>query len=319
MSLIFVTGANGFIGKRLCLSLSSLDRKLRKNVRKIIPGDPCEQYICTFGADQITSDALEDVETVFHLVGVTHDIQNTSKLEQMYYAINVDATLQLANLAVIKGVKRFIYVSSVKAGGAPIEGECMTEESQVEPEGVYGKTKREAELKLLEIGKKSEMNVTIIRPSLVYGVGVKGNLLKMLSSISKGWFPPLPEVTNRQSMIHVDDLVDLLMLVEKNERSYNEIFIATDGLDYSSREVFMAMSRAMSRKVPSWSIPVSLFVIAARMGDVINKFVPFPFDSYRYNKLLGDKCFSSKKAQSLLFFKPHRTLYSTLPDIVKAL
>ena len=106
----------------------------------------------------------------------------------------------------------------------------MTEEDQGEPEGIYGKTKREAELILLEIGRQSGMQVSIVRPSLVYGQGVKGNLRLMLSWIEKGWFPPLPEVNNRRSMIHVDDLVRALLLVAGDDRANGEIYIATDGV-----------------------------------------------------------------------------------------
>ena len=87
-------------------------------------------------------------------------------------------------------MQRCIFVSSVKAGGRAIAGNCMTEENQGEPEGIYGKTKREAEVKLLEIGLQSGMHVSIVRPSLVYGSNVKGNLKLMLSWVKKGWFPP---------------------------------------------------------------------------------------------------------------------------------
>ena len=105
----------------------------------------------------------------------------------------------------------------------------MTEEDQGEPEGIYGKTKREAELKLLEIGRQSDMQVMIVRPSLVSGPGVKGNLALMQRGIEQGWFPPLPETGNRRSMIHVVDLVEALLLVAKDRRANGGIFTATDG------------------------------------------------------------------------------------------
>ena len=147
----------------------------------------------------------------------------------------------MAQKAVDNGVKFFVFVSSSKAGGNPIPGKCANEMDQTEPEGIYGKTKREAELRLLEIGRKSGMHVSIVRPALIYGPNMKGNLRLMLSSIKKGLFPPLPETGNRRSMIHVDDLVEAIILIAEDYRANGEIFIATDGEQYSSRDIYKSM------------------------------------------------------------------------------
>jgi len=310
MSKILVTGANGFIGERLCSKLLLSGKKVKKLVRKIEEGDNLEQYACNLGVDQIPEGVFNDVDVIFHLAGVTHDIDK-SMTGGLYYDVNVTATEQLAMAAAEKKVKKFIYVSSVKAGGVLIADKCMSEEDQTEPEGVYGKTKREAEVRLLEIGRKSELNVSVIRPALVYGKGVQGNLHKMLVGIEKGWFPPLPEVGNRRSMIHVDDLVDALLLIEKNNSSNGEIFIATDGNDYSSSQIYMAMRASLNKGVKKWTVPNVFLRSLAKIGDFINTILPFPFDSYRYHKLLGDECFSSKKIQTILGFKAYHTIFSS--------
>ena len=174
----------------------------------------------------------------------------------------------------------------------------MTEVDQSKPKGVYGKTKREAEIKLLEIGQKSDMHVSIVRSSLVYGPGVKGNLRLMLSGIEKGWFPPLPETGNRRSMIHVDDLVRALMLVAEDERANGEIFIATDGEPHSSREIYEAMCAVLGKLVPWWSVPKLLFDITAIISPAVR---------YKIRKLLGDECYSTEKLKSL-GFKVQRSL-----------
>jgi nucleoside-diphosphate-sugar epimerase len=309
MSKVLITGGNGFIGRRLCSKLSFSGREIKKLVRKINKSDSSEQYILELGKDQVPEDVFDDVDTVFHLVGVTHDTNRTSMTDNLYYDVNVTATEQLAVTAAKKGVKRFVYISSVKAGGIPIFGKCMTEEDQSEPEGVYGKTKREAEIRLLEIGNKSEINITIIRPALVYGPGVKGNLRRMLLGIKKGWFPPLPEVGNRRSMIHIDDLVDILLLVERDKRSYGEIFIATDGNNYSSNQIYRAMNQSLDKSNKNWAVPNIVFILLAKIGNLVNIVLPFPFDSYRYQKLLGDECFSSKKMQTMLGFKASRSIF----------
>ena len=283
----FVTGATGFIGCRLIKALDSniriLSRKRQTNY---------ETVICNFERESIPLSALESIDTVFHLAGFAHDLRDTSKFEYLYHEINVDATVELAKLAVQSGVKRFIFVSSVKAGGSAILGKCVDETNQLEPEGIYGRTKREAELKLLEIGQKSDMHVSIIRPSLVYGPNMKGNLKSMISGIKNGWFPPLPETGNRRSMIHVDDLVRAILLLAGDERSNGEIFIATDGTPHSSREIYNAMCGVTSKSIPKWSMPKTLFDLASLVSPRIK---------YKINKLLGDECYSSTKLEALGF------------------
>ncbi len=227
-----------------------LSRKNQSNYKTIV---------CDLERESIPLLALESIDTVFHLAGFSHDMRDASKIIDLYYKVNVDATVQLAELAVKNGVKRFIFVSSVKAGGISIPKKCINENDQSDPEGIYGKTKREAELKLLEIGKESGMHVSIIRPSLVYGPNVKGNLQLMLSGVRAGWFPPLPETGNRRSMIHVDDLVRAILLVTEDKRANGEIFIATDGTPHSSRGIYNAMCDVIGKSIPKWSVPKFLF------------------------------------------------------------
>jgi len=288
--LILVTGATGFIGRRLLKLLESSEDAVRILTRK--PQLGYESIICDLERDQIPSSALESVNTVFHLAGFAHDLRDASKIKHLYRAINIDVTIRLAELAVQSGVKRFVFVSSVKAGGSAIAGQCITEEGCSKPEGVYGMTKREAELKLLEIGDQTGMHVSIVRPSLVYGPGVKGNLRLMLSGIKKGWFPPLPETGNHRSMIHVDDLVRAILLVAEEKRANGEIFIVTDGVLHSSREIYNAMCGGIGKAVPKWSVPKIFFDIASLMS---------PRVKYKINKLLGDECYSSAKLEALGF------------------
>jgi len=286
----FVTGGSGFIGQRLVAALKWSGGELR-----VLSRAECPNYktiVCDLQLEDIPAQALDNVNTVFHLAGFAHDMRDASKISDLYYKVNVSATVQLANLAVKSGVKRFVFVSSVKAGGNPPLGTCVNEKDQKNTKDVYGKTKREAELKLLEIGKESGMHVSIIRPSLVYGPNVKGNLKLMLSGIKKGWFPPLPETGNRRSMIHVDDLVRAILLIVEDKRANGEIFIATDGTPYSSREIYNAMCDVTGKLIPKWSVPKILFDIASLASPRIK---------YKINKLLGDECYSSAKLEGLGF------------------
>lgn len=296
MMKYLVTGSTGFIGSRLLGLLNTIECDVRLLARSEI--NNYETVVCNLGQDRIPRRTLESIDTVFHLAGFAHDMQDPSKVEDLYLAINVEATVELARLAVKNGVKRFIFISSVKAGGKASSKKCINESDQSEPEGVYGKSKREAELELLKIGKASGMHVAIIRPSLVYGPNAKGNLKLMLSGIEKGWFPPLPEMGNRRSMIHVDDLVRAILLVADDDRANGEVFIATDGTPYSSREIYNTMCGMTGKSTPKWSVPKILFDIVSLLSPRIK---------YKVDKLLGDECYSSAKLEAL-GFKAKKTL-----------
>lgn len=293
MKNILISGATGFIGERL---VGAVDANIRVLSRK--KQSNYETVVCDLKAEVIPNNALDGVDTVFHLAGFAHDLSDATTIQNIYQKVNVDATIRLAKLAVKSNVNRFIFVSSVKAGGGSNFGVCVSEKDQGDPEGIYGKTKREAELKLLKIGKESDMHVSIIRPSLVYGPNVKGNLQLMLSGIARGWFPPLPETGNKRSMIHVDDLVRAILLVADDDRANGEIFIATDGTPHSSRYIYNAMCSALDKSISKWSVPKILF----DMASLVN-----PRIKYKLNKLLGDECYSSAKLEAL-GFKAKKTL-----------
>ena len=280
----FVTGATGFVGQRL---LAKIEGEIKILSRK--PHPKLETVVCDLLSEPIPETALAGVYTVFHLAGFTHDTQDASNVEHLYRSLNVDATLHLAELAVSSGVSRFVFVSSVKAAGYNVSGGS---------EGIYGQTKREAELKLLEIGKQSGMHLSIVRPSLVYGPGVKGNLALMCNGIKRGWFPPIPETGNRRSMIHVDDLVQVLLLVGEDERANGKIFIATDGTPHSSREIYEALCHSVGKAVPSWSVPKFFFDVLSLLSPGIR---------YKVAKLLGEEYYSSSKLEEL-GFRAERTL-----------
>ena len=282
MNVVFVTGATGFIGKRL---VAKLGNQYLIKVLSRYSHPEYETVVCDLQSELVTGSALDGVDLVFHLAGFAHDLRDESKVEHLYRSVNVDATVRLAVLAVGAGVKSFVFVSSVKAGGAD-------ENDDKQPEGVYGQTKREAELKLLDIGRQSEMLVSIVRPSLVYGAGVKGNLALMRRRIEQGWFPPIPETENRRSMIHVDDLVQALLLTAENKRANGEIFIVTDGVPHSSREIYEAICQSVGKTVPQWSVPKIVFEGLSLLSPRIR---------YKVDKLLGDEFYSSAKLEGLGF------------------
>ena len=289
---ILLTGVTGFIGQRLLKYLATQEYSIHTLSRSHTK-DYKNTY-CDFLKETIPEDVFSknSIETVIHLAGFAHDTRDQNKIENLYNRLNVSVSVELASLAVQSGVKRFVFVSSVKAGGTHLYGISANEKIQRNTEDIYGKTKRKAELRLLKIGQLSGMHVSIIRPSLVYGPDVKGNLKQMLLGIEKGWFPPLPETGNRRSMIHVDDLVRAILLVAEDKRANGEIFIATDGTPYSSRKIYNTMCDLTGKVIPKWSVPKSLFNLAGLL---------IPSIKYKINKLLGDECYSSDKLEALGF------------------
>jgi UDP-glucose 4-epimerase len=294
--MYLITGASGFIGSRLVNALKSMSLPIILLGREKIPG--FKTILLNLEDELITDGLFDDVETIIHLAGYAHSAKKSPSKNYLYKSINTDAALRLASLASIAGVKKFIFISSVKASGAKLSKECVKENDQVDPIDLYGKSKRETEIKLLEISNKSGMEVLIIRPSLVYGPEVKGNLSIMMSNIDRGWFPPIPKINNRRSMVHVDDLVRAIIFLMNNDRANGEIFNVTDGNYYSTREIYEAMCNVLTKRIPRWSVPLILFKVVS----IISFGKLFDF-----NKLFADECYSSEKLCSL-GFKPQRSI-----------
>ena len=161
-----VTGATGFIGSQLIKTLENNGYSLRIISRK--NNSDYDTVICDLGNDQIPESALDSIDIVFHLAGYSHDLASNPIKDKIYHDLNVKATVDLIKIAAKKRVRKFIYISSVKAGGIVDKSKCMTENDQGTPNDIYGATKREAEIEILRIGKSHDIDVSIIRPALVY-------------------------------------------------------------------------------------------------------------------------------------------------------
>ena len=190
-SRILLTGATGFIGRRLRKALELRGHDIVTMSRRA-PDDWANVINIDLSHQEVPTEQLKTIETVYHLAGYAHDLSDPSQVADRYRALNIEGTLRLARASIAAGVKRFIFVSSVKAGGITATGLDMDETSIAQPDGIYGETKRRAEEELFRLTKSETMTVTVIRPALVYGPAVKGNLALMLKGIEAGWFPPNP-------------------------------------------------------------------------------------------------------------------------------
>jgi UDP-glucose 4-epimerase len=297
MSTYLITGATGFIGKRLVKLLIAKHHKVVLMTRKPVQGH--DSIVFDFENGDYSKINLKGIDVIFHLAGIAHKMKSFKNQNDLYKKINSDSVLKLAEVAIKYNVKKFIFVSTVKAGGIKLNSRKMISEiDQNTPEGIYAKSKRDAELRVLALADNSKMFLSIIRPALVYGPGVKGNLDNMLKAIKKGWFPPLPRVSNSRSMVHVDDLVEAIYFVSNESKANNEIFNVTDGRAYTSREIYDAMCYSLGKPIPKWEVPLFVFKIIALISKKKRTSI---------SKLLGDESYSSKKIQSF-GFKVKRSL-----------
>ncbi|WP_374088821.1 UDP-glucose 4-epimerase family protein [Methylomicrobium lacus] len=268
---ILVTGANGFVGSALLRRLEAEQKfSVRAAVRRLAGLERKE------GVDWIeTGDlaepadwrtALQGIDAVVHLAARVHVMRDTATdpLAEFRKA-NAEGTLNLARQALEAGVKRFIFISSIKVNGeATSPGRPYRADDIPAPEDAYGISKREAEDGLRELCLNSTMEFVIIRPPLVYGPGVKGNFFSMMRWLDKGVPLPLAAIQNRRSLVAVDNLIDLILVCIEHPLAANQIFLASDGEDLSTPELLSKTASALGKRARLLPVPPGLLNFAAR-------------------------------------------------------
>lgn len=268
---LLLTGPTGFLGTALarrlvddaCYQLVVAVRRKAANLvlgsQSILVGD--------LEANTDWMSALLGIEVVIHTAARVH-IMNDSANDPLteFRKVNVDGTLNLARQAAIAGVKRFIFISSIKVNGElTVLGRPFTADDQPGPVDPYGISKWEAELGLLKLAKETGMEIVIIRPPLVYGPGVKANFQAMMNWIRKGVPLPLGAIHNKRSLLALDNLVDLIITCIKHPAAANQIFLASDGEDLSTTELMKRVGYALGKPARLVSVPASIINIAARL------------------------------------------------------
>jgi nucleoside-diphosphate-sugar epimerase len=268
---ILVTGASGFVGRRLTAVLVASGHQVRAAFRTAAPPAVGPGYesvaVGSLGADTDWRNALDAVSTVVHLAARVHVMRDTvgDPLAE-FRRVNVAGTLSLARQAVEAGVRRFVFISSVKVNGeGTAPGQPYTADDRPAPVDAYGLSKHEAELGLLELAKSTGLEVVIIRPVLVYGPGVGANFLAMMRWLYRGVPLPLGAIHNRRSLVAVDNLVDLIIRCLDHPAAANQIFLASDGDDLSTTELLRRTARALGRPARLLPVPVALLNMAARV------------------------------------------------------
>ena len=256
--MILVTGASGFVGRALCAELRRRGVAALGAVRNDAASG--EVAIGALGPGNDWNAALAGREAVIHLAARVHvmDEHDTDPL-LAYREVNVDATINLARQAARAGVKRFVFVSSVKVNGEATAGTPFCAADVPQPRDPYGQSKLEAELALRALEKETGLEVVIVRPPLVYGPGVKANFLNLMKLVRRGLPLPLASVRNRRSMVALDNLVDLLIVCARDGRAAGGTFMVSDGNDVGIAELIGMLAAAMDR--PARLIPVPAGVL----------------------------------------------------------
>ncbi|MBD7978568.1 UDP-glucose 4-epimerase family protein [Serpens gallinarum] len=256
---VFLTGATGFVGQELAKKVIAAGHVLFAAIRQA--NVSLHEDIKTFVVDDIVSqcwgEALAGKEVVIHCAARAH-VMNDESTDPLavFRKVNVDGTLNLARQAAEAGVKRFIFISSIKVNGEETEcGKPYAADDTPAPIDPYGISKLEAEQGLLALAAETGMEVTIIRPVLVYGPGVKGNFASMINLVEKGIPLPLGSIHNKRSLVGIDNLVDLIIRCIDHPAAANQVFLAGDGEDLSTTQLLRSVAKAMGR--PARLIPVS--------------------------------------------------------------
>lgn len=258
---VLITGANGFVGRCLCQQLFDIG----VHVCSVSRGKFQEPSTSSFTIDGIDAntdwgDAFNGVDVVVHCAARVHVMNDSSAAPLAEFReVNTYGTLNLARQAAEAGVKRFIFLSSIKVNGEYTTEQPFASGDTNVPLDPYGLSKYEAEQGLLKIGQETGLEVVIIRPPLVYGPGVKANFLSLLRWVHKGVPLPLGMINNKRSFVALDNLVDLICVCIDHPNAKGQIFLVSDDDDLSTTELLQGMAKALGR--PSRLIPVPMFVL----------------------------------------------------------
>jgi nucleoside-diphosphate-sugar epimerase len=254
---VLVTGAEGFLGGALMAELPQRVYSVVGSVRRVT--DKSATNVVSSGAIAAETDwygTLADKDVVIHCAARVHVMDDREgEPLKAFREVNVAGTLNLARQAAAAGIKRFIFISSIKVNGeqTPL-GQLFFSHDVPSPEDFYGISKHEAEQGLRELAAETGMEVVIIRPPLVYGPDVKGNFANMIKLVGKGLPLPLGAVHNKRSLVALDNLVDLIITCIDHPGAANETFLVSDGEDLSTTQLLQGVAEAMGK--PSRLIPV---------------------------------------------------------------
>lgn len=311
MKRVLVTGANGFIGIALCrclhaegfevvAALRSQDTRFAlQGVRSVIIGH--------INAQTNWNEVVAGVDIVVHLAARVHAMSEVQRRQiDAYRAVNVEGTENLAECAARAGVKRLIFLSSIKVNGEE-NTNTYSEQCPPSPEDAYGVSKMEAERILKEIADKSAMEVVILRPPLVYGPGVKANFLTLMRLVSQKIPFPLRSVKNQRSFVYLGNLVDCIQCCLTHPSAAGQTYLVSDDQDLSTPELIRLLASAMNKSAFLFHFPVGMLNTLARLAGKTDAL----------KRLLGSLTVDISKIKKDLSWRPPISTKSGMAKTVK--
>ena len=298
---ILVTGANGFVGRKLVETLAERGHRVTACARAQSVGYiPSTENVRMLTVDALSSetdwtDALADVDIVVHCAAKVHDMRDNHN-DELFRAVNVDGTISLAKQAERAGALRFIFLSTLKVlGEMSLPGRPFIESDIATPTDAYSRSKYEAECALRELSKNSPMEMVIVRPPLVYGPGVKANFQSLINAVNRSIPLPFAGITrNKRSFISIYNLVDFLICAAQHPNAANEEFLVSDDEDLSTARLLRKIADALNKPLYAVSVPKSVLLIAA---SIFRK-------RQAMQRLTSDLSVDVSKAKQLLGWSP---------------
>jgi nucleoside-diphosphate-sugar epimerase len=295
-----VSGATGFVGLRLCQKLLAEGWYVRGAVRSTasatkLPEGTDVIQIGAIGPNTDWSGKLDGMDTVIHLAARVHIMKETTDdpLSEFRY-VNAAGTEHLARAAAKAGVRRLMYISTIKVNGERTKEIPFTEDDEPAPQDPYAISKWEAEQALQRISAETGLEIVVVRPPLVYGPGVKGNFLRLLKLVEKSIPLPLSMVRNRRSLIGLDNLVDVLVRCIERPEASGQTFLVADGEDLSTPELLKHVAEALGRRARLFPFPSFLLRLGSKLMGVEGT----------WDRLFGSLVVDSRKVQRLLGWRP---------------
>jgi nucleoside-diphosphate-sugar epimerase len=292
---VLVTGANGFIGRALCERLLADGISVRAAVRDQVATAGERVIVGDLAANPPWDEALGGVDVVVHLAGRAHVLRETAADPlAAFLRDNVEGTARLGHACVSAGVRRLVFVSSIKVNGEATYGRPFTEGDEPSPRDAYGQSKLEAETALRRICSQADLELVIVRPCLVYGPGVGGNVRRLLQVIDRGLPLPFGAIHNQRSLIGLENLCDLLLLCAREREAAGHTFLASDGRDLATPELVRLLAAGLGGSARLLSVPVVVLEAMARLTGRMDA----------CERVCGSLQVDSTKARTLLGWRP---------------
>lgn len=263
---VLVTGGTGFVGRVVVQSLVSVGHDVRLALRRAAPAQPCDSLLVgDLGPSTDWRIALEGVDAVVHLAARVHVMHDHADAAEEFRRTNTEGTLRLARAAADAGVRRFVFVSTIKVNGESTSERPFRADDESRPVDAYGRSKLEAELGLRQI---TGLETIVIRPPLVHGPGAKGNLARFCRLAQSGLPVPFGGIRNRRDLVGVNNLASLILRSLEHPAAGGRTFLVSDGEPLSTPQLYSTIAEAMGRPVRMVSVPVGLMRKVARLAGM---------------------------------------------------